>query len=289
MTKPLIDTLAGVPCETHAQSDGRKITKGDGFAAQSYQHADFGGLMDPLIMVDHFVMTKPTFGTHAHAGLSAVTVMFEDSEGAFRNRDSLGNDLDLMPGDLYWFKAARGAIHNEAPRPGARTHALQVFVNLPEQNRHDAPAAFHLPAGDIPKLTGDRSSARLILGRSNGATGHPAPDIPLTLLDIAMEPGGRFTQTGDSGGHAWILGIKGTTTVTWNAGSIDVSPGAAIAFPYADDITLASDQGARAVLFRGQPLRQTFVQRGPYAMGTTAELDAVEAACRSGQLGSLSD
>ena len=110
MTTQLIDKLAGVPCETHARNDGRKITIGDGFAAQSYQHADFGGLMDPLIMVDHFVMTKPTFGTHAHAGLSAVTVMFEDSEGAFHNRDSVGNDLDLAPGDLYWFKAARGAI-----------------------------------------------------------------------------------------------------------------------------------------------------------------------------------
>src|SRR6056297_1572193 len=92
-----IDNLAGVPCETHAQSDGRPLTIGDGFQAQSYQHADFRGLMDPLIMVDHFVMTQPTFGTHAHAGLSAVTVMFEDSEGAFRNRDSLGNDLDLGP------------------------------------------------------------------------------------------------------------------------------------------------------------------------------------------------
>jgi len=111
MNTQRIDNLAGVPCETHAQSDGRKIKIGDGFEAQSYQHADFEGLMDPLIMVDHFVMTQPTFGTHAHAGLSAVTVMFEDSEGAFRNRDSLGNDLDLAPGDLYWFKAARGALH----------------------------------------------------------------------------------------------------------------------------------------------------------------------------------
>ena len=120
MTKQLIDTLAGAPCETHAQSEGHEITIGDGFTARSYRHSDFRGLMDPLIMVDHFVATKPTFGPHAHAGLSAVTVMFEDSVGAFRNRDSLGNDLDLAPGDLYWFKAARGALHDEAPRPDAR-------------------------------------------------------------------------------------------------------------------------------------------------------------------------
>ena len=287
MTTHLIDKLAGVPCETHAKSDGRKITIGDGFAAQSYQHAEFGGLMDPLIMVDHFVMTKPTFGPHAHAGLSAVTVMLEDSEGAFHNRDSLGNDIDLAPGDLYWFKAARGAIHCEAPRPGARTHALQVFVNLPAEHRHDAPHAFHLKAQDIPKLTGDRGAARLVLGESHGITGQATPDLALTLMDISLRSGGAFTHSGTPGQHAWVLPIKGTSTVSWNAGTIDLQQGEAIGFAGATDISFSSEHGAKVVLFRGQPLRQAFVQRGPYAMGSAAELDAVEAAYRDGRLGSI--
>lgn len=287
MTTQVIDTLAGVPCETHAQSDGREILIGDGFVAQSYHHTDFKGLMDPLIMVDHFVATEPTFGPHAHAGLSAVTVMFEDSEGAFRNRDSLGNDLELAPGDLYWFKAARGALHDEAPRPDARTHALQVFVNLPAENRHDTPSAFHLPAKDIPKLVGDRSTARLILGESNGVTGRLAPDVPLTLLDINMQAGGQFTHSVDSDQHAWVLTITGTSTVTWNAGSAALKPGKAIAFAGAADISFSSQEGAHAVLFQGRPLRQAFVQRGPFAMGNAAELDAVEADYRSGRLGSI--
>lgn len=287
MNAQQIDKFAGVTCENHARSDGRTIRIGDGFEAKSYQHADFQGLMDPLIMVDHFRMTMPTFGTHAHAGLSAVTVMFEDSTGAFHNRDSLGNDVDLAPGDLYWFKAAQGAIHNEAPRPGARTHALQVFVNLAEENRHDAPSAFHLSAKDIQKLPGDRATARLVLGESNGVAGAAAPDVPLTLLDIDIQAGGQFTHQGDSRHNAWILGIKGTSTVSWNAGTADLMPGKAIAFAGAIDISFFSAQGAHAVLFRGPPLRQTFVQRGPFAMGNAAELDAVEADYRAGRLGSI--
>lgn len=287
MNRQHIDQLAGVACETFVQSEGRPLRIGDGFQAQSYRHAEFQGLMDPLIMVDHFTMTKPTFGTHAHAGLSAVTVMFEDSEGAFHNRDSLGNDLDLAPGDLYWFKAARGALHNEATRPEARTHALQVFVNLPQGNRHDAPAAFHLAAADIPKLTGDRATARHVLGSREAGAGAQAPDISLTLLDIDLQAGGRFTHHGDSDDHAWILPISGTAGVTWNAGSADLHPGTAIAFAGATDIAFASEEGAHAVLFRGRPLRQAFVQRGPYAMGNAAELDAVEAAYRAGRLGSI--
>jgi len=234
-----IDKRAGVPCEAYTQSSGKQIKIGDGFSAQSYRHSEFDGLMDPLIMVDHFVMTKPTFGTHAHAGLSAVTVMFEDSEGGFRNRDSLGNDIDLAPGDLYWFKAAKGAIHSEEPRPG------------------------------------------------NGIAGAVAPDNPLTLLDIDLQAGGQFTQLSENGQHAWILAIKGAATVSWNAASADLQTGTAIAVSGTANISISSELGAHVVLFQGNPLRQEFVQRGPFSMGNTAELDAIEADYRSGRLGSI--
>lgn len=287
MNKQFIDNLAGVPCETYAQSDGTKITKSDGFSAKSYKHSDFRGLMDPLIMVDHFVMTEPTFGTHAHAGLSAVTVMFEDSEGAFWNRDSLGNYIDLAPGDLYWFKAARGAIHNEQPRPGSRTHALQIFVGLPADKRQDAPGAFHIPATDIPLIYGDRAKARLVLGESNGVTGVAAPDISLTILDVKIQPGGHFLHQGKSGHHAWLLAIDGSPTVTWNDASVNLKSGSAIALDRAADITISSEHTAHVVLFRGQPLRQAFVQRGPFVMGNATEIDAVEADYRAGRLGSI--
>jgi redox-sensitive bicupin YhaK (pirin superfamily) len=100
-----------------------------------------------------------------------------------------------------------------------------------------------------------------------------APDNPLTLLDIDIKAGGQFTHTGDKDHHAWILAIKGASRVTWNAGSADLQPGKAIAFADATDISFSSEEGAHVVLFRGQPLRQAFVQRGPYAMGTAAELD----------------
>lgn len=287
MTIKRIDPSAGVPCETLVQSDGRAITKGDGFSARSYHHRDFGGLMDPLIMVDHFVMTEPTFGTHPHAGLSAVTVMLEDSQGAFRNRDSLGNDVDLAPGDLYWFKAARGAVHNEAPRRGAKTHALQVFVGLPVEKRHDAPSAFHVRAADIPLLAGERSKARLVLGDSNGVSGASVPDVSLTLLDIDLQAGGCFRHQGEADQHAWLLAIKGEPTVTWNQSSAVLQSGSAIAFAGAKNIAVSSDIAAHVVLLRGKPLREAFIQRGPFAMGTEAEIDAVEAAFRAGRLGTI--
>ena len=99
-------------------TQGKPFSVGQGFTATSFKHPQFGGRMDPLIMVDHYQMTAPTFGAHPHAGLSAVSVLFEDSIGRFHNRDSLGNDFDLLPGDLYWLSAGSGVVHDEYPRAG---------------------------------------------------------------------------------------------------------------------------------------------------------------------------
>ena len=117
---------------------GRRIDIGAGFSALSFDHDEFDGLMDPLVMVDHFTMSKPTFGPHPHAGMSAVSVRSRTAGALFHNRDSLGPDIDLAPGDLYWLKAGRGAVHDAGPRPGAQTHALQVFVNLPAAAKRES-------------------------------------------------------------------------------------------------------------------------------------------------------
>ena len=287
MSTQVIGKPPSAPRQNHVRSGGRKIEIGDGFIATSYRHTDFAGLMDPLIMVDHFVKTKPAFGTHAHAGLSAVTVIFEDSEGAFHNRDSLGNDVDLAPGDLYWFKAARGALHNEEPRPGARTHALQVFVNLPEAKRHDAPAAFHVAAGDIPRIAGDHVQRAACSGAEQRAprhvgAGHRADAAryhPTGRGSVLASGCGRSARVDrqHSGNHQDCLG--------WRI--YRPAPGAAIALTGAPDLSVSSELGAHAVLFQAPPLGEGFIQRGPFAMGSEAELDAVEAAYRAGRLGSI--
>ena len=51
---------------------GRPLEVGEGFSALSFEHKSFDGLMDPLVLVDHFTMSEPTFGPHPHAGMSAV-------------------------------------------------------------------------------------------------------------------------------------------------------------------------------------------------------------------------
>lgn len=269
---------------------GRQIDLGAGFSAQSFGHKEFDGLMDPLVMVDHFTMSEPTFGPHPHAGMSAVSVLFEDSQGLFHNRDSLGHDLDLGPGDLYWLKAARGAVHDEHPRPGARTHALQVFVNLPAAAKRDAPDSLHVRADEMPELRGEGYRVRVVLGGSNGVSGFESPALPLTILDVHLEAGGGFTHPLPAGDHAWFHAICGGGQVIADDTVVPLGPGDSIAVRgnvNGAELALRSEAGAQLVLLQGRPIREPIAQRGPFVMNTTEELDAVAAAYAAGELGSI--
>ena len=266
---------------------GEKMSRGTGFEALSFVHRQLDGLMDPLIMVDHFTMTEPTFGAHAHAGISAVSVLFEDSTGSFRNRDSLGNDIELSPGDLYWLKAGRGAVHDEAPTPGSRTHALQIFVNLPAAQKQDMPNARHVPATEMPVIESPGHRVRVMTGKSNGVVGATSPAMPFTILDITLQANGSFIHRTDPGDAVWLHVIRGEIEVELVGVHHRLSNDAALAAHGADEIRLGSGEGGQAVLLSGAPLREPFVQKGPYAMRDVDQLAAVIAAHAAGELGTI--
>ncbi|WP_300439837.1 pirin family protein [uncultured Mameliella sp.] len=270
-----------------AVQHGETMTRGTGFEALSFIHRQLDGLMDPLIMVDHFTMTEPTFAPHAHAGISAVSVLFEDSTGSFRNRDSLGNDIELAPGDLYWLKAARGAVHDEAPTPGSRTHALQIFVNLPAAQKLDAPSARHVAATEMPVIEGPGHRVRVMTGQSNGVIGANSPALPFTILDIALQAGGQFTHRAEPRDATWLHLIRGEVVVELDGTRHQLSSDAALATHGAEEIRLLSGKGGQAVLLGGTPLREPFVQKGPFAMRDADQLEAVIAAHAAGKLGSV--
>ncbi|SMX25478.1 pirin family protein [Boseongicola aestuarii] len=266
---------------------GEKMSRDTGFEALSFVHRQLDGLMDPLIMVDHFTMTEPTFGAHAHAGISAVSVLFEDSTGSFRNRDSLGNDIELAPGDLYWLKAARGAVHDEAPTPGSRTHALQIFVNLPAAQKLDEPSARHVPTAEMPVIENSSHRVRVMTGKSNGVVGATPPALPFTILDISLQANGSFTHRPDPGDAAWLHVIRGEIEAEIDGTRHRLSSDAALAAHGTDEIRLLSGEGGQAVLLSGAPLREPFVQKGPFAMRDVDQLAAVIAAHAAGELGTI--
>ena len=271
---------------------GNRFTVGQEFNALAFRHSSYSGLMDPLIMVDHFTMRGPTFGAHPHAGLAAVSLLLEESEGTFKSRDSLGNDIDLGAGDLFWLHAGGGAVHDEYPLPGATTQGLQMFVNLPAKFKHSKAQEFHIKAEEIPQIKTEDFRVRIVLGKSGNVSGAQTPATPMTLLDGYIKSG-SFHHESSRQSNSWIYCISGELSVEAQGCVHILKAGESIALNSSNDersitlkrVSLDDPSQTHFVLVEGQPLNESFVQQGPFVMSTQAELAECQKKYARGEFG----
>ena len=265
------------------------MRQGDGFHALGVRGDD--ELIDPFLMVDHFWMSQPTFGPHPHAGFSAVTYLFEDSATAFHNRDSLGDDTMIEPGDLHWMISGEGIVHDEVPQtPGHVAHGLQVFVNLPASQKHCAPSVMKLKSAQMPRIEqAEGAIVKLVFGTYEDTTRRVEPLLPLptevSLFDIELPSGSRFRYPLESNSTVFILVISGDVKL----GRHRLGNGKAVAFDrVGGELQISAMQtDARIALFLGEPIGEPVVRHGPFVMTNQVDIDQAVANYQSGKMGSL--
>jgi redox-sensitive bicupin YhaK (pirin superfamily) len=232
---------------------------GKHFSASSFRTVQFGGAMDPVLMVDHFRMTEPTFGPHPHAGFSAVTYLFEDSRSPHLNADSIGNELPIMPGSLHWMVAGRGVTHDEWPGgDDPEVHGLQFFVDLPASMRTIAPFAVHLDSSDIPTYTAEGARVRVVAGELGGVRSPVVLPQPFSLFDGFLEARANVNLQIERGWGAWIYAISGTLTVSVEQECEVLTEGSAIAladFSGAEPLSITASTGSHFVMLCGESVR----------------------------------
>jgi len=160
---------------------------------RQFRHTDFGSAMSPLVLVDHYVMTGPTFELHPHAGMSAVTLLFEDTQGWMSSHDSVHNHHRIEPGDLHWTLAGKGILHTQQPEGDhARLDGLQLFVTLPRRLKRIEPATMLLRARDVPVIESPGIRLRVLAGALEGKTSPLR--TPKTDPDRRRLPGRRHSH-----------------------------------------------------------------------------------------------
>lgn len=267
----------------------QRANRGTQFRAYRLHGSD-PTLLDPFIGIDHAWMSAPTFPPHPHAGFSAVTYLFLDSETGIANRDSQGNRTLIEPGGLHWTAAGRGVVHEENPAVlGSTTHLLQVFVNLPQVRQTDAPFALTLRPQDVPVVQRSGARVRVPLGSFAEAKSPLNPPTDVTLLDVALEPWASVDIPVPAGQRAFFMPVFGSAEIDGEVFGLDdlsapILPTSAKATTHK---LMARASGAKVAVFIGQPLHQPILSNGPIAFANQEHLVAAAAAYQRGELGSL--
>lgn len=249
-----------------------------------------GELTNPFLGIDHAWMSGPTFPPHPHAGFSAVSYLFADSQTWINNRDSLGGRQQILPGGLHWTAAGRGVVHEENPAETGKTvHMLQIFVNLPREKQNEQAFALALPPQDVPVVTLTGVTVRVPLGEFAGHRSPLNPPTEVQLLDIALEPGAELSVPVAAGQTAFVLPVSGRLLVNGQLAESDGAPVTVMtAGPEAHAIQLQATQGAAQVaLFAGAPLDQPVYWQGPMALTSPEALVKAMTAYRRGDFGHL--
>lgn len=245
---------------------------------------------DPFIMLaDDRVDLPPgrkAGGAHPHAGFEIVTFVVE---GEARDRD----EGALRTGDVAWMTAGSGVVHNEDFEPMGPIRILQLWVTLPTALRWASPrfAVLQREQAVVRRVAG--AEARVYSGQSGDVQVPGYLHLPLTLIDISLEPGGRFEQALPANYNGFLYPLDGVvevddaTPLTLGVGSVGWLAPADVE---ASVLRLSAPGGkARVLLYAGERQGVPILSHGPFIGETHDDLVRVSRAYVDGRMPRVSD
>ena len=276
--------------------------EGEGFPVRRAFAGVAPELLDPFIHMDQMGEVEYAPGEprgtdwHPHRGFETVTYIID---GEFIHQDSHGGGGTITNGDTQWMTAGSGLLHIETPPEslvvsGGLFHGLQLWVNLPSEQKWAAPRYQDLRASGIALLSSDDGGAllRVIAGDLAGHTGPGATHTPMTMIHATVSPGAQLTLPWrpDFNALAYVLAGNGTVGTDRRP----VRTGQLAAFGPGNTLTLAAatEQESRSpqlevVLLGGRPIREPLAWMGPFVMNTKAEVQQAFDDYQSGRLGQI--
>ncbi len=194
---------------------------------------------------------------HPHIGLSTVTYLFD---GNLDHKDSLGNDIRIVPGDINLMSAGKGIVHSERTgldvrKNPSRLHGIQSWLAQPQPRENSDPEFTHHTAAEIPAFETAELSGRLVLGTFQNYRSPVKTQWETIYLELKMKRGAAIEIPTTIEERALYL-LNGTLDVMGTVFSkqqmLVLRPGAEIHLTASEDVHLivlggAAMDGARYI------------------------------------------
>jgi redox-sensitive bicupin YhaK (pirin superfamily) len=277
--------------------------EGEGFQVRRPFPGPQMALADPFLLLDHIGAVEYAPGEakgtpwHPHRGFETVTYIMD---GAFEHQDSTGGGGLITNGATQWMTAGAGILHIEKPpetlvQKGGLFHGVQLWVNLPAENKMLPPRYQDLEATDVGLIASEDGASllRVIAGEIGGVSGPGQTFTPITYLHATVRPGTRVAMPWNPEFNAYVYalngdGLVGVEPVEMHEGEMAVfGEGDALMIEAAPDQPGHSSEGWDVLVLGGKPIGEQIARYGPFVMNTHEEIVQAVEDYRAGRLGSI--
>jgi quercetin 2,3-dioxygenase len=250
---------------------------------------------DPFLLMAEDWFSINGFDWHPHRGIETITVVLD---GELEHHDNRGGHGILRPGDVQWMTAGRGILHWEMAYRRQPVHTLQLWLNLPAENKMVEPGYQDLRGDKMPVRREPGVEVRVFSGRSGNieATSKVSKYVPVTMLDVRLDGSHgdertSFTQEIPAGDEGFVYVLSGQGNFSSdgtlvNAGQVGhLTHTSVIDGPTRLNVT--AKKPTHFLLWTGMPLRQQVVARGPFVMNTENQIAQAFSDYSAGLFGSI--
>jgi redox-sensitive bicupin YhaK (pirin superfamily) len=257
-------------------------------ASQVIPSEDFA-LYDPFIMLadDRLDLgERQVGGPHPHAGFETVTLMLE---GEIYDRDEGGV---IKAGEVQWMTAGKGIIHSENVASRGKVRLLQLWLTLPKDCRWMPPAFQDIHTDAVPVRREPGVTVRVYSGASGNARSRTRNQVPVTLVELVMDVGASVDQDLPTSYNGFVYVLRGSVRAGENATPLTTDHTGWLDRPEGEGPSVlrftAGDEGARLVLYAGQPQGDAIVSHGPFIGDTQEDIARLYAEYRAGRFERMS-
>jgi hypothetical protein len=221
-----------------------EIEEGDGARVNRLFPTPLLDPQDPFVLLDEFFLDRSAgFPDHPHAGFEALTYMLT---GAFRHKDNLGNNSEILAGGAQWFMAGEGITHSEMPGPFDINHGLQLWINLPRRLKRGEPRYGQAQAAELPIESIPGGKRKRVVGKGSPVLLH----TPVEFLDMQLGKGSSYLHEVPENHRGFVYMIDGSITVEGSG----IEPRHAYLFDIQKKISMTASANSRFIVVSGLPL-----------------------------------
>ncbi len=206
---------------------------------------------------------------HPHRGFVPVSIILK---GALHHRDSLGNSSIINAGGVQWTSSGSGLVHSERPTKelsenGGELELIQLWVNLPKEDKMNDPEYLAWEDNEIPKYISNGTKISIISGKYEDKIGVAKSKFDIDLLLVEIKDNEEFELKLDENKDTYIYIIAGNLIMNEQT----LTKNKLVVLDKVSSVSISVLNNAKLLVMSGNDNGEHVAAMGPFVMNSIGE------------------